>query len=37
MKSLGDRLKEQDYEKNIQNSLANLIVRKLILRLSQST
>jgi len=36
MKSLGDRLKEQDYEKNIQNSLANLIVRKLILRLSQS-
>jgi hypothetical protein len=37
MKSLGDRLKEQDYEKNIQNSLASLIARKLILRLSQST
>ena len=36
MKSLGDRLKEQDYEKNIQNSLASLIARKLILRLSQS-
>ena len=36
MKSLGDRLEEQDYEKNIQNSLSNIIARKLILRLSQS-
>jgi hypothetical protein len=35
MKSFNDRIEEQDYEKNIQNSLANIISKKLILQLSQ--
>jgi hypothetical protein len=35
MQSLSDKLEEQDYEENIQNSLANTIARKLILHLSQ--
>jgi hypothetical protein len=35
MKSFSDRLEEQDYEKNIQNSLVNIITKKLILQLSQ--
>ena len=35
MKSFSDRLEEQDYEKNIQNSLVNIITRKLVMQLSQ--
>ena len=35
MKSNSDRLKEKDYEKNIQNNLVNIITRKLILQLSK--
>ena len=35
MKSFSDRLEEQDYEKNIQTSLVNIISRKLILQISQ--
>ena len=35
MKSFSDRLEEQDYEKNIQISLVNIITRKLILQISQ--
>ena len=35
MKSFTDRLEEQDYEKNIQISLVNIISRKLILQISQ--
>ena len=35
MKKINDRLEEEDYEKNIQNSLVNIITRKLILQLSQ--
>jgi outer membrane lipopolysaccharide assembly protein LptE/RlpB len=35
MQSISDKLEEQDYEENIQNSLANTIARKLILQLSQ--
>ena len=34
MKSISDKLKEQDYEENIQSNLANTITRKLILQLS---
>ena len=35
MQSISDKLEEQDYEENIQESLANIITRKLILQLSQ--
>mgnify|MGYP001373436515 CR=1 FL=1 len=35
MKSFSDRLEEQDYEKNIQNSLVNIITKKLVMQLSQ--
>ena len=35
MKSSSDRIEEQDYEKNIQNSLVNIITKKLIQQLSQ--
>ena len=35
MKSNSDILEEKDYEKTIQNSLVNIITRKLILQLSQ--
>ena len=34
MKSISDKLEEQDYEKNIQSNLVNTITRKLILQLS---
>ncbi len=34
MKSISDKLEEQDYEKNIQSNLVNIITRKLILQLS---
>lgn len=34
MQSINDKLDEQDYEKNIQTNLANIITRKLILKLS---
>ena len=35
MQKINDKLEEQDYEESIKNSLANIIARKLILRLSQ--
>ena len=35
MKKISDRLEEEDYEKNIQNNIINIITRKLILQLSQ--
>ena len=35
MQSFNDKLEEQDYENSIQDSLTNIITRKLILRLSQ--
>ena len=35
MKSMTDKLEEQDYEKNIQKSLTNIITRKLITQISQ--
>ena len=35
MKSFSDRIDEQDYEKNIQDSLVNIITKKLIQQLSQ--
>jgi len=35
MQSQNNNLEEQDYEKTIKNSLANTIVKKLILQLSQ--
>ena len=35
MQSFTDKLDEKDYEQSIQNSLTNIIVRKLILQLSQ--
>ena len=35
MKSMSDKIEEQDYEKNIQRSLTNIITRKLILQISQ--
>ena len=35
MESITDILEEQDYEKTIKNSLVNIIVRKLIIQLSQ--
>ena len=34
MKSISDKLEEQDYEENIQSSLVDIITRKLILQLS---
>tara|TARA_B100001057_G_C22219409_1_gene707689 strand:+ start:117 stop:578 length:462 start_codon:yes stop_codon:yes gene_type:complete len=34
MKSISDKLEEQDYENNIQSNLVNIITRKLILQLS---
>ena len=34
MKSISDKLEEQDYEENIQSNLVNTIVRKLVLQLS---
>ena len=34
MKSFVDKLEEEDYEKNIQSNLINIITRKLILQLS---
>ena len=34
MKSISDKLEEQDYEENIQSNLVNIITRKLILQLS---
>ncbi len=36
MKSLSDKLEENDYEKNIQSTLINSITRKLILELSKN-
>jgi hypothetical protein len=35
MKSINDRLEEQDYEKTIKDSLIKIIIRKLTLQLSQ--
>ena len=35
MKKISDKLEEEDYEKNIKNSLISQITRKLILQLSQ--
>ena len=35
MQSFSDKLEEQDYEESIQDSLTNIIVKKLILQLSQ--
>ena len=35
MKSITDVLEEQDYEKTIKKSLVNIIVKKLIIQLSQ--
>ena len=34
MKSISDKLEEQDYENNVQSNLVNIITRKLILQLS---
>ena len=34
MKSISDKLEEQDYEENIKSNLVNIICRKLILQLS---
>ena len=34
IKSISDKLEEQDYEDNIKNNLVNIITRKLILQLS---
>tara|TARA_E500000178_G_scaffold335201_1_gene371850 strand:- start:433 stop:894 length:462 start_codon:yes stop_codon:yes gene_type:complete len=34
MKSISDKLEEQDYEENIQSNLVNTISRKLVLQLS---
>ena len=34
MKSISDKLEEQDYEENIQSNLVNTICRKLVLQLS---
>ena len=35
MKKINDRLEEQDYEKTIKDSLIKIIIRKLILQISQ--
>ena len=35
MKSMTDKIEEQDYEKNIKKSLTNIITRKLITQISQ--
>ena len=35
MQSMSNKLDEKDYEENIQNSLTNIMTRKLILKLSQ--
>ena len=35
MRSISDRLEEQDYEENIKSNLVNIVTRKLILQLSQ--
>ena len=35
MKSISDKLEEQDYEENIKSNLVNIVTRKLILQLSQ--
>ena len=34
MKSISDKLEEQDYERNIKSNLVNTITRKLVLQLS---
>ena len=34
MKSISDKLEEQDYEENIQSNLVNTIIKKLVLQLS---
>ena len=34
MKSISDKLEEQDYEENIQSNLVDIVTRKLILQLS---
>ena len=34
MKSISDKLEEQDYEEDIKSNLVNIITRKLILQLS---
>jgi len=34
MKSISDKLEEQDYEENIKSNLVNIIAKKLILKLS---
>ena len=34
MRSISDRLEEQDYEENIKSNLVNIVTRKLILQLS---
>ena len=34
MKSISDKLEEQDYEENVQSNLVNILTRKLILQLS---
>ena len=34
MKSITDKLEEQDYEENIKSNLVNIIAKKLILKLS---
>jgi len=34
MRSISDKLEEQDYENNVQSNLVNIITRKLILQLS---
>ena len=34
MKSISDKLEEQDYEENIQSNLVNTIIKKLLLQLS---
>lgn len=36
MKSISDKLEEQDYERNIQSNLVNTIIKKLVLQLSVS-
>ena len=35
MKSINDKLEEQDYEENIQSNLVDVIIKKFILKLSQ--
>ena len=34
MKSISDKLEEQDYEEDIQSNLVNIIIRKLVLQLN---